>query len=101
MLHVLCQSKSFGAETAHLFKRLASAAPDAIFVRVNQAGLTFFQIAAAQLNFWVLTFVLKNFHEQAKALVCSANHAALRNMAEVIQQPSPPPDFSAPAAFPE
>lgn len=99
-LHLLCQSKQFGTDTAHLFKRVASSVPTDIFLRPNQAGLTFFQIAASQLNFWVLTFVLKNFHDRAKALVCSNEHAALRNMSEVVPQPSLPA-YTPPVAFPD
>jgi len=100
MLHILCSSKSFSAETATLFKKIAVSAPEEIFLRVNQAGVTFFQIAAAQLNFWVLTFVLKNFQASAMALVCMVDHAPLRNMAEALPQPTPP-EFSQPAAFPD
>merc|ERR1719163_2116813 len=62
--------------------------------------LTFLQIAAGQLNFWVLTFVLKNFHAHSKALICNASHAPLRSMAEAIPQPSAP-QFTPPDAFPE
>jgi len=100
LLHLICQSKGFGADTAHVFKRLAAAAPDDLFQRVNQAGLTFFQIAASALNFWVLTFMLRNFPKQAKALICMHQHAPLRNMSEAIPQPSPP-TYMAPKTFPE
>mmetsp|Transcript_76414 Transcript_76414/g.224180 ORF Transcript_76414/g.224180 Transcript_76414/m.224180 type:complete len:907 (+) Transcript_76414:69-2789(+) len=100
LLHLLCQSKTFGTQLAHLFKRVAAASPPTLFQKVNRAGLTFFQIAASSLNFWVLTFVLRNFHAQAKALVCMPNNAPMRNVAEVIAQPLPP-EFSHPIPFPE
>lgn len=100
LLHLLCQSKTFGTQLAHLFKRIAAASPPTLFQKVNRAGLTFFQIAASSLNFWVLTFILRNFHAQAKALVCMPNNAPMRNLAEVIAQPLPP-DFAQPTPFPE
>jgi hypothetical protein len=100
MLHLLCQSKAFGADTAHLFKRIAAAAQEDVLTRVNAAGVTFLQMAAAHLNFWVLTFVFKNFPAAAKALVCMPDHAPLRNMAEAVPQPSTP-QYTPSAGFPE
>jgi len=100
LLHLLCQSKTFGTQLAHLFKRIAAASPPSLFQKVNHLGLTFFQIAASSLNFWVLTFVLRNFQQQAKALVCMPNNAPLKNMAEVIPHPLPPA-FRPPEPFPE
>lgn len=100
LLHLICQSKAFGADTAHIFKRLAAATPDEIFQRVNHSGLTFLQIAASALNFWVLTFMLRNFPQQAKALICMPQQAPLRNMSEAISQPTAP-TFTMPKPFPE
>jgi len=100
LLHLLCQCKTFGTQLAHLFKRIAAAAPSALFQKVNGLGLTFFQIAASTLNFWVLTFVLRNFHAEAKALICMPNNAPMRNLADAIAQPLPP-EFSQPDPFPE
>ncbi|CAE8702840.1 unnamed protein product, partial [Polarella glacialis] len=82
LLHLLCGGKSFSKEAATLFKRVTAMAPDALFQRVNQAGLSFLQIAASTMNFWVLTFMLKNFQEKAKMLICSPSHAALKSMVQ-------------------
>lgn len=87
MLHLLCQSKNFDVHAANLFKRIISAAPPGLFEVVNNNGLTFFQVAATSLNFWVLNYVMHNFPAQAKILVCIPKNAALKNMAAVIPQP--------------
>mmetsp|Transcript_113560 Transcript_113560/g.220158 ORF Transcript_113560/g.220158 Transcript_113560/m.220158 type:complete len:939 (+) Transcript_113560:87-2903(+) len=89
LLHLLCQQPSFGTQQAQLFKRISAAIPGPIFHHINRAGLTFLQIAASLQNFWVLTFVLRNFAMQAKALMCMADNAPLRALAEIIQPPAP------------
>jgi len=100
LLHLLCQSKSFGTEAAALFKRITKAIPTNIFWKVNRVGLTFLQIAASSLNFWVLTFVLRNFPVEAKALVCLPGKAVLKALAEALPQPMAPV-FVPPAPLPE
>jgi len=52
------------------------------------------------LNFWVLTFVLRNFPTQAKSLVCMPKNAPLKTLAEVIAQPARP-FIAMPDPFPE
>jgi len=100
LLHLLCQRKTFGTQLALIFKRIAAVAPAPLWQRVNHVGFTFMQIAASLLNFWVITFVLRNFPTQAKSLVCMPNHAPLKTLAEVIAQPAPP-TFAKPDQFPE
>lgn len=100
LLHLLCQRKTFGTQLALIFKRVAAAAPASLWQKVNHVGLTFMQIAANLLNFWVLTFVLRNFPTEAKSLVCMPNNAPLKALAEVIAQPAPP-IFARPEPFPE
>eukprot|EP00930_Biecheleria_cincta_P070494 TRINITY_DN58130_c0_g1_i1.p1 TRINITY_DN58130_c0_g1~~TRINITY_DN58130_c0_g1_i1.p1 ORF type:complete len:820 (-),score=190.00 TRINITY_DN58130_c0_g1_i1:370-2829(-) len=101
LLHLLCMSKSFGPEAAGIFKRLAAKVPAVVFQKVNQAGYTFFQIAASALNFWVLSFVLKNFEVQAKALVCMPSNPAMRSIVQAISPPTAPVPFEEPQGFPE
>lgn len=101
LLHLLCMSKSFGPDAAGIFKRLASKAPAVVFQKVNQAGFTFFQIAASTLNFWVLNFVLKNFQVQAKALVCMPSNPAMRSLVQAISPPAAPAALEEPQGFPE
>lgn len=100
LLHLLCMSRNFGKQVALLFKRIAAAAPPSLFHKVNLAGYTFFQIAAASLNFWVLNFMLTNYQEHAKELVCSATNPALRSCVQVIPHPTPPVPTE-PDRFPE
>jgi len=90
LLHLMCQSQSFGEDMAHVFKRVAAVAPAGLFLKVNGMGLTFLQLAASSLNFWVLTFMLRNFQDQARALVCNPSQAPLRGMARLLPQPSRP-----------
>jgi len=99
LLHLLCQSKSFGSSVAHVFRRVATAAPPALFQQVNINGMTFLQIAAASLNFWVLTFTLRKFPERLRSLVCAPRHPPLRGLAEAMARPAPP-SFAAPGALP-
>lgn len=101
LLHLLCMSKRFNPEAAGIFKRLAAKAPAVVFQKVNQAGYTFFQIAASTLNFWVLNFVLKNFEVQAKALVCMPSNPAMRSMVQAISPPTAPAPLEEPQGFPE
>jgi len=100
LLHLLCQRKTFGTQLALIFKRIAAAAPAPLWQKVNHLGFTFMQIAANALNFWVLTFVLRNFPTYAKALVCMPHNAPLKTLAEVVAQPAPP-TFAKPEPFPE
>jgi len=100
LFHLLCHSKQFGPELAHVFKRLAVVSPPSLFYKANAYGFTFLSIAAASLNFWVLSFMLRNFQMEAKSLFCSSSTAPLRSLAEVIPGPTPPV-FRPPAAFPE
>lgn len=83
-----------------MFRRVATAAPPDVFQRVNCHGLTFLQIAAASLNFWVLTFVLRNFPVQAQCLVGMPQNAPLKGLAEAMAQPAPP-SFTTPDTLPE
>ncbi|CAE7476782.1 unnamed protein product, partial [Symbiodinium necroappetens] len=100
LLHLLCLSRSFDAEAAALFKKLATKAPPAVFQKVNHAGLTFAHIAASNLNFWVLTFIFKNFQAQAKALVCADSHP-MKHLLQAMPQPVPPPAYQPPVGFPD
>jgi len=100
LLHMLCQIKNFGSDMAQLFKRISAAMSPTLFQKVNYHGVTFLQLAAASMNFWVLTYVFKNLPVQAKALVSMPNHAPMKNLAEVVPQPVQP-QFSPPEPFPE
>merc|ERR1740129_961352 len=100
LLHLLCQSKEFSSDTAGLFKRVISGVPAAIFTKVNAQGLTFLNIAAAGLNFWVLKYVCLNFASPMKKLICSEQLAPLRGMAEVVPRPVPP-GYAPPMALPD
>eukprot|EP00439_Symbiodinium_sp_Y106_P067997 s1130_g11.t1 len=100
LLHLLCLSRSFDAEAAALFKKLATKAPPAVFQKVNHSGLTFAHIAASNLNFWVLTFIFKNFQAQAKALVCADSHP-MKHLLQAMPQPVPPPAYQPPVGFPD
>mmetsp|Transcript_21961 Transcript_21961/g.50154 ORF Transcript_21961/g.50154 Transcript_21961/m.50154 type:complete len:818 (-) Transcript_21961:144-2597(-) len=101
LLHLLCQSRSFTAATAGIFRRIAAATSTDTFEKVNAAGLTFLQMAASMQNFWVLNFVLRNFRMKAKALVCLSSAPALKSLAEVIEAPSPPAKAEEAQPFPE
>jgi len=85
---------------ALLFQRIASNTPPTLFQIVNQANLTFLQLAATSLNFWVLTFMVKNYPVETKTLFCLPNNAPLINLAKVIPEPRPPVVMP-PVAFPE
>eukprot|EP00438_Fugacium_kawagutii_P026980 Skav224420 [mRNA] locus=scaffold657:322838:327919:+ [translate_table: standard] len=84
LLHLLCLNRPFNAEAAALFKHVAAKAPPPVFQKQNAIGLTFLDIAIDTLNFWVLTFVLKNFQVPGKALLCTGR-APLRRL---LQAPS-------------
>lgn len=98
-LHLMCQRKDFGSDMAYLFKRISVAMPFSLFHRANLSGLTFLQIAASSLNFWVLTFFLRNFPVQAKTLVC-APAAPMRTLTDAMAQPAAP-QYVPPEPFPE
>eukprot|EP00435_Cladocopium_sp_Y103_P004251 s1240_g1.t1 len=100
LLHLLCLCRPFNAEAAALFKRVAAKAPPPVFQKLNALGLSFLDIAIDTLNFWVLTFVLKNFQVPAKALLCNSR-APLRRLLKVLRPPSAPQAYQAPGAFPE
>lgn len=99
-LHLLCQTKNFGVETAGIFKRVVMACPAKVFQKVNAAGLTFLQIAGQNMNFWVLSFTLRNLQVHAKALVCMSNNAPMRSLAQSLPQPVPR-KFVDPEPFPD
>jgi len=100
LLHLLCLCRPFNAEAAALFKRVAAKAPPPVFQKQNALGLTFLDIAIDTLNFWVLTFVLKNFQVPAKALLCNSR-APLRRLFKVLRPPMAPQAYQAPGPFPE
>eukprot|EP00930_Biecheleria_cincta_P040739 TRINITY_DN27902_c0_g1_i1.p1 TRINITY_DN27902_c0_g1~~TRINITY_DN27902_c0_g1_i1.p1 ORF type:complete len:831 (-),score=175.36 TRINITY_DN27902_c0_g1_i1:74-2566(-) len=89
LLHLLCQTRPFGPETAGLFKRICEPMPDFVFRAVNGAGHCFLTLAVVSLNFWILKFVTLSYPQHMKALVCSADAPLLR-LAEFMPQPSRP-----------
>ncbi|CAK9088689.1 unnamed protein product [Durusdinium trenchii] len=100
LLHLLCMSRPFNAEVAALFKRVAAKAPPPVFQKQNALGLSFLEMAIDSLNFWVLSFVLKNFKVQAKALLCNAR-APLRRLLKALRPPNPPEAYEPPPGFPD
>lgn len=99
-LHLLCHHRNFGPEVARLFKRVSAGVPAALFPKVNCNGVTFMQVAALSMNFWVLTFVARNYPVQSKNLLIMTNHNPMRNLAEVLPKPVPP-NFIPPDKLPE
>lgn len=97
LLHLLCQCRPFVAETATLFKSVASAVPRAVLEKENAQGVNFVHIACSALNFWVLKFVCTNLAGASKNLCC---HRAtpLTAIAESIPTPTVP--TCSPAAVP-
>lgn len=100
LLHLLCQTRPFSADTAVIFKRVANAAPPATFEHTNAGGHSFLHFAASSLNFWVLKFVCLNHPGPTKALVCAERQAPLRFLAEAAPKPCPP-RFVMPDRIPE
>lgn len=100
LLHLLCQCRPFGAETAAMFKKLCGLIPEALWGQANAAGDSFLTLAAKSLNFWVLKFCALNHAAATKALLCSEKEAPLRAMADLIPKPTPP-GYQAPPRFPE
>jgi len=101
LFHLLCQSRNFGADSASIFKRIAKIAPTPLFEQLNLNSLTFLQIAAALLNFWVLKFVCFSFPNLMKAFVCSgSSDEALHGMIEVVARPIAP-TYTPPHPMPE
>lgn len=89
LLHLLCQIRPFGPETAGIFKRVCESLPGSVFRAVNSTGHCFLTLAIVSLNFWILKFVTLNYPQHMKALVCSAD-APLLKLAEFLPQPNRP-----------
>lgn len=89
LLHLLCQTRPFGPETAGLFKRICESLPGSMFRAANATGHCFLTLAILSLNFWVLKFLTLSYPQYMKGLVCSAD-APLLKLAEVMPQPSQP-----------
>lgn len=90
LLHLLCQLRPFGAETAKLFKGIACALPPVLFEKTNKAGCTFLHYAAASMNFWILKYMCINFPRPMKTLVCAEQpQPPLRALSELLPRPEP------------
>eukprot|EP00929_Paragymnodinium_shiwhaense_P053116 TRINITY_DN26593_c0_g1_i3.p1 TRINITY_DN26593_c0_g1~~TRINITY_DN26593_c0_g1_i3.p1 ORF type:complete len:1180 (+),score=198.17 TRINITY_DN26593_c0_g1_i3:179-3718(+) len=91
LLHLLCQSDAFSAETANLFSAICAAAPASLMTAKNKDGYKFLQFAAARLNFWVLKFMLHNHADIALKLFSSEDTVPLQFVAQKVLEPRPPP----------
>eukprot|EP00403_Amphidinium_massartii_P015911 CAMPEP_0178426278 /NCGR_PEP_ID=MMETSP0689_2-20121128/29154_1 /TAXON_ID=160604 /ORGANISM="Amphidinium massartii, Strain CS-259" /LENGTH=799 /DNA_ID=CAMNT_0020047963 /DNA_START=8 /DNA_END=2404 /DNA_ORIENTATION=+ len=90
LLHLLLAARSFDAEAATLFKRIAEAMSPAAMAKANASGHNFFHVAASTMNFWVLKFVCLSFPGPMKALLGAEPRQPLRYLADALPQLVPP-----------
>jgi len=60
LLHLMCSAERFGKPWAELFRSLLAVVPKELREHLNCQGQNFIHIAAARLNFWVLSHTLSS-----------------------------------------